>query len=66
MVEGLKNKINRIYVVGNGTKLTWKEYLKPYWSSNAALTFIDLPEAILDENMTVVAVVLDGKIKIQK
>jgi alpha-L-fucosidase len=66
MVEGVKNKINRIYVVGNGTKLTWKEYLKPYWSNNAGLIFIDVPEAALDEYMTVLAVVLDGKISVQK
>jgi alpha-L-fucosidase len=66
MLEGIKNKINRIYVVGNGTKLNWKEYLKPYWSNNAGLTFIDIPETVLDEYMTVLAVVLDGKLKIQK
>ena len=65
MLEGLKNKINRIYVVGNGTKLTWKEYLKPYWSSNAGLYFINVPETVLDENMTVLAVILDGKLKLQ-
>ena len=65
MLEGLKNKINRIYVVGNGTKLTWKEYLKPYWSSNAGLYFINVPEAVLDENLTVLAVILDGKLKLQ-
>jgi len=66
MLEGVKNKINRIYVVGNGTKLDWKEYLKPYWSNSAGVVFIDIPEAVLDENMTVLALVLDGKIKIQK
>jgi alpha-L-fucosidase len=66
LLEGVKNKINRIYVVGNGTKLNWKEYLKPYWSSNAGLIFIDVPEQILDEYITVLAVVLDGKLKIQE
>jgi len=66
MLEGVKNKINRIYVVGNGTKLVWKEYLKPYWSNNAGLVFIDVPENVLDEYMTVLAVVLDGKLNIQK
>jgi len=66
MLEGVKNKINRIYVVGNGTKLSWKEYLKPYWSSNAGLFFIDVPDAVLDEYMTVLAVVLDGKLELQK
>jgi alpha-L-fucosidase len=66
MLEGVKNTINRIYVVGNGTKLTWKEYLKPYWSNNAGLFFIDVPEAVLDEYITVLAVVLDGKLQLQK
>lgn len=66
MLEGVRNKINRIYVVGNGTKLIWKEYLKPYWSNNAGLIFIDVPENVLDEYMTVLAVVLDGKLNIQK
>ena len=66
MLEGVKNKINRIYVVGNGTKLLWKEYLKPYWSNSAGLVFIDLPETVLDDYMTVLAVVLDGKLNLQK
>jgi alpha-L-fucosidase len=66
MLEGVKNKINRIYVVGNGTKLTWKEYLKPYWSNNAGLVFIDLPESVLDEYITVLAVMLDGKLEIER
>ena len=65
MLEGVKNRINRIYVVGNGTKLTWKEYLKPYWSNNAGLVFIDVPDTVLDEYLTVIAVVLDGKLKLQ-
>jgi alpha-L-fucosidase len=66
MLEGIENKINRIYVVGNGTKLTWKEYLKPYWSKNAGLIFIDVPETVLDEHTTVLAVILDSKLQIQK
>jgi alpha-L-fucosidase len=65
MLEGVRNKINRIYVVGEGTKLTWKEYLKPYWSNNAGLYFISVPDAVLDENMTVLALILDGKLKLQ-
>ena len=62
MLEGVKNKINRIYVVGNGTKLEHKEFLKPYWSNHSGVIFIDLPEHLLDEQMTVVALVLDGKL----
>ena len=66
MLEGVKNDINRIYVVGNGTKLQWKEYLRPYWSSNAGVVFIDVPDTVLDDYMTVLAVVLNGKLQIQK
>jgi len=66
MLEGVKNRINRIYVVGNGTKLAWKEFLKPYWSNNAGLVFIDVPETVLNEYLTVLAVVLEGKLEIQK
>ena len=66
MLEGVKNHINRIYVVGNGTKLEFKEYLRPYWSSNAGVVFIKVPDTVLDEYMTVLAVVLDGKLKVQK
>lgn len=63
MLQGIKNKINRIYVVGNGTKLVWKEYLKPYWSNNAGLVFIDLPDFVTDQYMTILAVVLDKSLK---
>ena len=66
MLEGVKNTINRIYVVGNGTKLIWREYLKPYWSNNSGLLFIDVPESVLDEYITVIAIVLDGKLQIQR
>lgn len=66
MLEGVKNKINRIYTVGNGTKLTYKEYLKPYWSNNSGLIFIDVPDSVLDEYITVLAIVLDGKLQLQK
>jgi alpha-L-fucosidase len=59
MLQGIRNKINRVYVVGNGTKLVWKEYLKPYWSNNPGLIFIDLPDAVIDDYMTVIAIVLD-------
>jgi alpha-L-fucosidase len=66
MLQGMKNRINRIYVAGNGTKLTWKEYLKPYWSNNPGLIFIDVPDAVLDEYTTVLALVLDGKLQLHK
>lgn len=62
LIKGLKNKVNRIWVVGNGTKLSYKVVGKQYWSSVPGLLYIDLPEEIQDENVTVIAVLLDGKI----
>ena len=65
MLEGVKNHINRIYVVGEGTKLHYHEYLKPYWSKHSGLIFINLPEEFADEDMTVIALVLDGKLEVE-
>lgn len=64
MLEGVRNRINRVYVVGNGTKLDYKEYLRPYWSNHSGLIFIDIPDEVLDENMTVIGLILDGKLEL--
>jgi len=63
-LKGIKNKINRAYVVGNGTILNHNIYCKPYWSSYPGLLYIDVPESVQDEYYTVIALVLDGKIKL--
>ncbi|SDM19727.1 alpha-L-fucosidase [Kriegella aquimaris] len=61
VIRGLKNKINRIWVVGQGSKLEHKVVGKVYWSHYPGIVYIDVPEHVLDENMTVLAVLLDGK-----
>ncbi|SHG74545.1 alpha-L-fucosidase [Flagellimonas flava] len=66
VVRGLKNKINRIWVVGNGTKLSHKVVGKVYWSHYPGITYIDLPDKVLDENMTVLALLLDGKVDLYR
>ena len=65
MLEGVKNRINKVFVVGNGTSLEFREYLRPWWSGHAGVYFIRLPETVLDERMTVVGVSLDGKLKVE-
>lgn len=62
ILKGIKNKINRIWMVGNGTKLHWDVKMKPYWSQVPGIAYIDVPENVLDEQVTVIAVLLDGKI----
>ena len=66
VIKGLKNKVNRIRVVGNGTKLTQQIHNKPYWSAKPGLLYIDLPEKVLDKQVTVLALQLDGEIELEK
>ena len=66
MLEGVKNRIHCIFVLGNGTMLEHKEFLKPYWSNHSGVVFIDLPEETLDEQMTVVCLILDGRIELSE
>jgi len=66
IVRGLKNKINRIWVVGNGTKLDHKIIGKLYWSHVPGIAYIDLPEKSLDKDMTVIAVLLDGPVDLYR
>ena len=65
VVRGLKNKVNRIRVVGNGTKLSQQIHNKPYWSAKPGILYIDIPESTLDEQVTVIALLLDGEIELE-
>lgn len=62
IIKGLKNPINRIRVVGNGTKLNHKILGKQYWSTVPGIVYIDVPDTVLDEYMTVIAVQLKGEV----
>jgi alpha-L-fucosidase len=65
MIEGVKSRINKAFVVGNGTSLEVKEFLRPWWSSHAGVYFITVPEEVLDRTMTVIGLSLDGKVAIE-
>ena len=43
-VKGLMNKVNRIWVVGNGAMLNYKVYNKNYWNSVPGNLYIDVPQ----------------------
>ncbi len=66
LIKGLKNRINRAWVVGNGTKLETKIMMKQYWSTVPGLVYIDVPARVLDREMTVLAVLLDGPIDLYR
>ncbi|HTO94284.1 MAG TPA: alpha-L-fucosidase [Bacteroidota bacterium] len=62
LIKGLKNRVNRAWVVGNGTKLETKLLMKMYWSKIPGLVYIDVPRQALDPQLTVIGVLLDGPI----
>ena len=64
VLKGISNKINRAYVVGNGTVLNKQVLCKVYWNKYPGLTYIEIPKDTLDPYYTVVAIVLDGRIKL--
>ncbi len=66
LIKGLKNEINRIWVVGNGTKLDWNIMMKQYWSEVPGLLYIDVPEKVLDEQVTVIAILLKGPAEVYR
>ena len=66
VLRGLKNKINRIWVVGEGTKLQHKVVSKQYWSQYPGIKYIQVPDYVLDPQFTVLAVLLDGKIDLYR
>jgi len=66
MIKGLKNKIEEITVVGNGTKLQSKIVGKIPWSAVPGLVYIDVPAAVADKYITVLKVKLEKPISLYK
>lgn len=62
-LKGISNNIARIRIVGDGTILNYKMFDKLYWSAVPGIVYIDIPEQLLDKDMTVIAVLLDGPVK---
>lgn len=65
-VKGLVNKVNRVWVVGDGSTLNYKVYNKNYWNSVPGNLYIDVPEHVQDSQITVLAVLLDGPVKLYR
>lgn len=64
VLKGIENRVNRVWVVGNGTRLSWKVMMKAYWSKIPGLIYIDVPGAVSDPRVTVIAVLLDGPVRL--
>jgi alpha-L-fucosidase len=66
VVKGLRNQVNTIRIVGDGTKLSHKIVGKMYWSEVPGLLYIDIPKDKLDPQVTVVAIQLKGTIDLYR
>ena len=59
-IKGLKSVIKRVRVVGTDRELSWKRYNDIDWSATPGVYYINVPQQVLDPNMTVLAIELDG------
>lgn len=64
MIKGLRNNIKDIQVVGTSIHLHPKIVGKISWSPIPGLVFIDVPEKVKDEYMTVLKIKLDGPLSL--
>ena len=62
LLKGLNNKVDKAWIVGNGKVLSPYVLSKASWSKVPGLLYISIPEDALDQDVTVVALKLDGRI----
>lgn len=65
-LKGIKNKISRIRIVGEGTMMEPMYFNKLYWSAVPGIVYIPIPQSRLDKNLTVIAVLLDGAVDLYR
>jgi alpha-L-fucosidase len=62
-LKGINNMIERAWVVGNGAYVEWRQDGS---LAHPGIYYFDIPERALDQDVTVLALLLDGKIDLQK
>ncbi|XOV94130.1 MAG: alpha-L-fucosidase [Bacteroidota bacterium] len=66
MLKGLKSKINKITVVGDGSILEHKVVGKISWSPVPGLVYIDVPAEVQDKYVTVLKLELDEPVSLYR
>jgi len=66
MLKGLRNEVKAIRVVGNDAPLDWDIKMKRSWSDVPGVVFVEVPADGLDEEMTILAVDLVGKVSLYR
>lgn len=65
-IKGLVDNIRTIRVVGSDVAPQWKVYNRQSWTEVPGLLEITVPEEALDSAMTVIAVEMDGPVKLYR
>lgn len=65
-IKGLANTISRIRIVGEGSIIGHQVFNKLYWSDVPGIVYINIPEERLDDNLTVISVLLDKPIDLYR
>ncbi|HQV00531.1 MAG TPA: alpha-L-fucosidase, partial [Bacteroidia bacterium] len=63
-IKGLNNKVHRAYVLGQGTMLSYDIFGKAYWNKKPGMLSINLPQQLCDNEITVIAILLDGPVSL--
>ncbi len=63
-IKGLKNQISRVRIIGEGSVINHQVFNKLYWSKIPGIVYIDIPEDRLDNNLTIIAVLLDKPVEL--
>lgn len=65
-VKGLKSRIKKVRVVGTDRELDWKHYNDISWSQVPGVYYINVPEDVLDPEITVLALELEEPVKLYR
>lgn len=65
-IKGLKSRIRHARVVGTDRELTWTLYNDIPWSEVPGVYYVDVPDDVLDERITVLALELEEPVKLYR
>ena len=65
-IQGIKSRVKKVRVVGNGAELKVRLYNDIDWSEVPGAYFIEVPATVLDHRMTVLAVELEEPLKLYR
>ena len=62
-VKGIRNPIKRVSVIGGG-ELKSRHFMQALWANQPGILIVDLPEAAMDPDATIIKIELDGPLSL--